>query len=229
MQNNNYSTIFYFIIIIIFIVWNYYLFNYHYLYFINSNYLPSLTTIIVGSIAIFLYLKQKNDFKRDAANIILMEIRDAENKINIIKSGKMVTVEEILLPTNNWVKYNYLFISDLDRDELDLINNFYNQCVLIDKSLSQLSLTKQLEQKSSYIHQKIVQIAWEKSQLQDDNQKIQDIFNKEKNKFLNLIQNDKYAFIATVPQESIITASNNINSITTSSAGIKLKNIAKIS
>ena len=54
---------------------------------LNSNFFIALTTLLVGSFAIFLYLKRKNDFKREAANILLMEIRNAEQMIDKYING----------------------------------------------------------------------------------------------------------------------------------------------
>ena len=107
----------------------------------NSNFFIAIIALIVGGFAIGLYIVQKKDYKRDVANIILMEIRRAERVSDQIKlSGIRISENmENLLPTNNWVGNNYLFIRDLDRDELDLVNNFYNQCSIIDSSLSQMS------------------------------------------------------------------------------------------
>lgn len=82
--------------------------------FFNDN--IGLVTLIVGGVAIYLYTQQKKDYKRDAASIILMEIRHAEKIIDQLKQGG--STEPVLLPTNNWTKYNYLFIKDLDRERI---------------------------------------------------------------------------------------------------------------
>lgn len=154
-----------------------------------------------------------------------MEIRQAEKIIDQLKQGGFS--EPVLLPTNNWSKYNYLFIKDLDRDELDLINSFYNQCVVIDKALLQMSITFQLEQKSGYIHQALVQMAKDESEkITDSKTNMQNFFNK-KDSFLRIIENDGYGFNPTAPRSTIMVALNNLVKITTSTSGSKLKKISQ--
>ena len=190
--------------------------------FLNSNFFVGLITLIVGVSAIGLYIRQKWDYKRDAASIILMEARHAEKIIEQMKLvGVSVSVStDALLPTNNWPKYNYLFIKDLDRDELDLINNFYNQCSMIDNALTQMGLSKQLEAKTGYIHEALTQIA-------SGSIGTADYENKKKN-FLDLIQNDPYVFQPTAPINLIGKSLGNLSNITTSTAGARLKRIAKM-
>jgi len=47
--------------------------------FFNSN--IGVVTLLVGLFAIYLYLKQKKDYKKNAAKLILQEVRYAEQKI----------------------------------------------------------------------------------------------------------------------------------------------------
>jgi len=188
----------------------------------NSNLFLAVITVLVGFIAYLLYRKQKKDYKRDAASIVLMEIRNAERVIERMKSqGVQISssVEEIL-PTNHWVKYNYLFMKSLDKDELDLVNNFYNKCSVIDKALSQMSTSRQLEQKGGYIHQAIVQIAKEAISEAD-------LQNKKKI-FLAIIQKEGWSFRPNAPIDTIVKTLNSLDKITTSTAGSKLKRIAKL-
>lgn len=196
--------------------------NFKFIGFFNSNFFIALITFLVGSFAICLYIKQKRDYKCDAASIILMEIRHAERAIERMKASAVETsgAPSVLLPTNNWVKYNYLFIKDFDRDELDLVNNFYNQCSVIDYALSQISISKQLEQKGSHIHNALVLIAKDSLSKAD--------FDNKKNNFLEIIQKDPYAFRPAAPIATIIQGLNSLAGITTSTAGSKLKKIARM-
>ena len=126
---------------------------------LNSNFLSVVATIFAALVAYIIWIFQKRSDKRDIAQIILMEIRNAEKNIISMNGNKILNPDIILLPTNNWVRKNYLFINDLDTDEFDLINNFYNKCSLIDKSLSQLDTGIQLDQKSNHIQNKLSEIA----------------------------------------------------------------------
>ena len=138
-----------------------------------------------------------------------MEIRNAELTIGAINKGLAINSNIVLVPTNTWIKNNYLFIDDLDRDDLDLLNNFYNNCALIDKSLSQLSIASQLEQKSNHIHQKLVEMAenltrtWQTDLIGQDLNNTKNLFIAQKNNFLKIIQSDGYSFSPDSPKMEI--------------------------
>ena len=105
--------------------------------FING-FLMALTTYIgavtlaVGLIAVYLYLKQKKTNKREAALLILQEIRYAEQRVRNFRSYKSYAFNEKLLPTNSWHKNIHLFVKDLSETELDLISNFFSSAVYLD-------------------------------------------------------------------------------------------------
>ncbi len=189
---------------------------------INSNLYTAIAAFLVGLFAIFLYIKQKEDQKRDVANLIIAEIRQAERLINQFKKdGVTNSISYKLLPTNNWIKYNYLFIKDLDQDEIEQINNFYNHCFILDKAIDQISISHELENKSRAIHHFISLIA--KESLGNEQ-----VFNTNRDNFLGLIQKDKFVFMPDAPTKAIAQALSNISFITTSTVGAKLKKIARI-
>ena len=190
--------------------------------FFNSSFFLAFITFCVGGFAIFLYIKQKRDYKSDATNIILMEIRDAEIEVRQMKTSGVQISNTIkkLLPTNNWSKYNYLFIKDLDRDELDLVNTFYNQCSAIDSALSQASMSRQIENKGNNIQDMLVQIAKDSISSAD--------YELKKKNFLEIIEREAYVFKPNAPLNTIAQGLNGMALITTSTAGDKLKKIAKM-
>lgn len=96
-----------------------------------------IITLLVGLVAILVYYKQKADRKRDAARLILQEIRYAEQRIRIAKdrSGEYQLSERIL-PTNNWSNNIHLFIRKLEETEIDTISRFYAKCLLIDRIIT---------------------------------------------------------------------------------------------
>jgi len=180
-----------------------------------------LVTLVVGGYALFIYIKQKVDYRRDAANIILMEIRSAEAVISHIKSTGILNLNYQILPSNSWYKYNYLFIKKLDKDEIDILNNFYNQCELLDKMLCQVnSLPQQLKDKGCHIQKYLTNIAKEALSEAD--------YNIKRTLFLEIVNKEKYWFEPEAPKEAIRNTLNNINFITTTTSGQKLKKIARI-
>lgn len=104
-----------------------------------SYYSNPLSTIFVGLVALIVYYKQKIDNKKDAANILLLEIESAEKSLkptreNLEKNGTLIS-EIFLMPNESWSKYKYLFVKDFTAEEWDTIADFYNYCKLYDDSV----------------------------------------------------------------------------------------------
>ena len=77
-----------------------------------------------------------------------------------------------------------------------------------------------MEQKGSYIHESLVKIAKDAISQAD--------FENKKKNFLDIILRDGYAFTPDAPIKTVLNTLNNLGGITTSTAGAKLKRIAKI-
>ena len=122
---------------------------------LNSNLLSPLTTLIVGGFAIGLYIKQKIDQEKDAARLILQEIRYAEQQIRVARtiSGGNYPLADKLLPTNSWHSNIHLFVGKLNEAEIDIISRFYSNAAYIDVVISKISDYKNslMVQKSSSI------------------------------------------------------------------------------
>lgn len=104
--------------------------------------ISSSVTIVTASIAIFLYYKGKRDSKRDAANMIYLELLDAERKIKNIKNSTNIS-DDIgpIMKHESWTKWKYLFVKNFDRDEWDSISEFYEKCMLYDEAIISNSAT----------------------------------------------------------------------------------------
>lgn len=108
--------------------------------FLNSNFFNALIVFFVGGFAILLYVKQKREYKRDAAKLILQEIRYAEQQIkNAREMGARYYLANRLLPTNNWNNNIHLFIKELKETEIDLISKFYSQTTYLDTIIKKIS------------------------------------------------------------------------------------------
>lgn len=119
-----------------------------------------VVTLFVGLSAYILFLKQKNDKKRDAAKIIFLEIQRAVEAINIIKDGQptigiqSLPYEIKTLPTENWSKSKYLFINDFKPEQWLDINKFYDLCKLFDEAINfnNSYIEKNYDQYRTHIH-----------------------------------------------------------------------------
>jgi hypothetical protein len=100
----------------------------------------ALATLLVGLYAFTLYKKQKDDIKKDAANILLLELQNAEKVLKLAqrsleKTPADIPYDAITMPTESWSKNKYLFVTDFDNNEWEAISNFYSACSLFDESV----------------------------------------------------------------------------------------------
>ncbi len=98
-----------------------------------------LITIFVGLFAILLYWKARKDNRKDAAKLILQEIRYADQKVRNYRTYSSYNFTEKILPTNSWNKNINLFIRALTESELDLISKFFSSATYLDEVIKSIS------------------------------------------------------------------------------------------
>ena len=108
----------------------------------NSNQLVLVTNVIIGLIGLtvlYIYRKQKADEKKDAANIILLEIQNAEKLLKQSKNQLYKPIPELLntlvMEQESWNRYKYLFVADLDKIQWSAITDFYSSCKKFDEAV----------------------------------------------------------------------------------------------
>ncbi len=179
-----------------------------------------LATIVAGFIALVVYLLHKRDEKINAARIILSEIRNAEQQISRIKDDGVISDFSSILPFNSWKKHAHLFVKVFDRDELDLVNNFYISCTLAETEINRLKsfLPLAMEEKAKALQRQLIDLAKEEKENYENIKK--DIH--------ELVHKEDYWFLPNAPKEKLLHYLSNIQLITTTTAGKKLKDIAKL-
>jgi hypothetical protein len=123
----------------------------------------SIVTFAVGAVAFSTYFLQKKDEKRKAAIIALSEIRQAESAISTLreKRGEIGDFTSVL-PKSRWQENKHLFAAELDRDELDALNKFYQSCALVEEKISFVKKSKEIALEEKFrIHQKMRAEAYE--------------------------------------------------------------------
>ncbi len=199
--------------------------------FLNSNLLQTIAVLGTVLVAYRIYLAQKRDTKRDAANIILSEIRHAERLISDFRrDGISIKVyPQLFMPRSSWGKYKHLFIKDFDDDDINAVDDFYNRCVYIDKALAQLSIASQLEQKANAIHALLPEIAWDvvkNTQEPRNEELLRNEYDSKKKITMQLVDPEPYIFSPSAPKGTIVQALQGLVLITSSNVGSKLKKIA---
>jgi len=212
--------------------------------FISHDYVNATVAGIVGLFIFVIYYKQKLDNKRDAANILLLELQNAERQIKQIKeslaANKGLPQDIFTMPNENWSKYSYLFVKDLERNEWDKISDFYNKCKLLDQAVEyNNSFFQKNEQEIRINTQRI--IADYTKEYKDKIQKTNNKATKTKlqaemsikiNEFINEYRslnttnpNAMYYPVKPIADANIYMSSLGIN-ISLTSIGIKLKKIS---
>ncbi len=114
--------------------------NFDIIKFLNSGFFIALITFCVGFFAIYLYQKQQKDNKKNAAELILQEVRYAEQQIKIAKiNGHNFYLADKLLPTNSWHANIHLFVKNFKESEIDVISKFYSHAAYLDIVISKIS------------------------------------------------------------------------------------------
>lgn len=99
----------------------------------------NLATPIVGTVALVVYWLNKRSDKRNAATIVLMDIRHAEQVVqSILEKGAVDTLVKNIISENNCSKYKHLFASDFSQDDFLAFNRFFESCVDISEARTRM-------------------------------------------------------------------------------------------
>lgn len=115
----------------------------------NSSFFIGCITAAAATVTLFVYRRQKSDYIRDAASIILIEIQKAEELLTDARRAYVQTKSEDadrikfpeklrVMETDSWEKYRYLFARVIPDEVWSEINNFYVNCRLFDASLQRI-------------------------------------------------------------------------------------------
>lgn len=130
--------------------------------FFNSTFFFALVTGATGSVAIWIYYKQKAEKKQQIATVLVNEIRNAESSITTIRQqlDKEKLADVSVLPKNTWKEYSYLFSNDFDQDENKQINTFYYNAEKVHKIVYEGSYLKlffmEVGQRANAIQKKLI-------------------------------------------------------------------------
>jgi hypothetical protein len=101
-----------------------------------------VVTFFVGLFAYLFYIIGRADKKRDAAKLILQEIRYADQKVKNYRTYNSYNFTEKILPTNSWNNNINLFIRNLTESEFDLISKFFSSAAYLDDVIKSIADTR---------------------------------------------------------------------------------------
>lgn len=122
----------------------------NYLNMTESDYFMGLITLIVGLFVFVVYLSRRRDYRKDAANVILGEVRAAQDSLKRVQehvarfqaeNDPLVEIgllpsDIVLMPDQSWSKYKHLFTRKMDRHTYDSLANFYEKTIAYDRAVS---------------------------------------------------------------------------------------------
>lgn len=208
--------------------------------------ITSVITIIVGLVAIGVYIWQKHDNKKLAANAILFEIKNAERSIKEARNNlkkDFLSEELFTMKYESWSKYRHLFVKDFDRDGWDTITDFYNKCQLFDEAVTYNKTFFQKNEEQIRINKQRVVADYTKeavdaiSQVNDDDPGKEEMAVKiteefiDKTKRFDATYMGRQDLVMYNPQKPINDAKiylADLKLISNTSIGTKLKKVAKI-
>lgn len=203
--------------------------------FFNSNTFVALSTLLVGSVAFIVYKIQQKDFKKDAANAILLEMKSAERSLRVVKENinkDILAADTQVMHYESWSKHKYLFVRDLDRDEWDLITDFYAKCQLIDEAVkyNNSSFWNDVEQIRANKQRVLADITKEHIGIPEEKRNAAE-FIKTAEDFdkIYMVRQGQFGYNPQKPINDVRLYLTNLNiQITQTTIGMKLKRLAKI-
>ena len=196
--------------------------------FWDSNLLQTIIIFVAGISVFIIYIIRVRDERSRAATILIMEIREIEGALKklleIISSKRNFYHSTPIIKENSWGKYKFLFIKCLDQDEYSLISEFYSTACRIEEE--RLILIKQtitsFEAKCRAFHESVDTTAKQKYDNSDEE------FLGICEKIVKKVCLPTPTYHSTEPQGLMNLLLQNIKYITTSTACLKIKKIARI-
>ncbi len=181
----------------------------------------SVVTLIVGGTALFSYWFSKKHEERNAAIVIIMDIRHAESVvISILEKGFVDKNTKDVLKENNWSKYKHLFASKLSQDDFIAFNRFFDSCVEMSDARKKIRETfyNNLNIKAEIMQQKILSV--EGINTPDGK--------KKRLQIIQQINNEDYVFEPNEPKDRILLNLQLMGKLSNTVAFEKLKKVARI-
>lgn len=183
--------------------------------------LESIVTVAVGAIALLVYYLSKRSEKRNAAIIIVMDIRHAEQVIlGVLEKGAIDRFLPSILPENNWGKYKHLFAAYFSYDDFSAFDRFFNGCTEISEARNRLAdaFLASISAKAQIAQQKVLEIPDVES---EDGQ-------KKRWETIQALEKEEYVFEPSEPSNRIFRSFQIMGKLSPTSAFEKLKKIGSI-
>jgi hypothetical protein len=185
------------------------------------NIVNGVITLFVGGVALLVYWLSKRNEKRNAATIIIMDVRHAESVVtSILERGFVDKDTKDVLTENNWKKYKHLFASDFSQDDFVSFNRFFESCAEMSDARNRLKeiFYSGLNAKAVIMQEKVLSI----SELESVEGKA------ERDKIISQINKEFCVFDPSEPRDRIMKSLQLMGRLSNTVAFEKLKSKAGI-
>lgn len=184
--------------------------------FFYSNLFIAIITFLVGTFGFYLYHRRQQDYKRRAARIILLEVRNAEAQLKDARDRIAANSDGWLpehlytMPSNSWNENKHLFVEDFKPNEWQSLNEFYDTCQLFDEAIKHNDSRFPEDEKEirRNVHRATYKYIIECSEKllsagsEEDKQKIVEDFIKFRNHAVELLTDSKFIYIYTPAKQN---------------------------
>lgn len=184
-----------------------------------DQYLNAFVTLVVGFVALVVYLLQKRAELSDASNIILMDIRHAEQALTHLLERQVIDKNiKPLMIDNNWAKYKHLFASRFSQDDFEAFNRFFVACASVSEAHRRMNevFYAGILAKAAYVQQQLMEVNDPES---EDGQIL-------RGKIITRAEKESYLFDPDEPKKIVMNNLSVLSRLSTSVAFHKLSRMA---
>jgi hypothetical protein len=182
----------------------------------NPEYLNAAVTLIVGLVALAVYALTKRSERQNAAMIILMDIRHAEQVVlSILEKGLVDRTMRPILSENNWGKYKHLFAKRFSSDDFAAFNRFFDACVEIEDARRKMV--------DLFYSNLLAKAAISQERMLDLADPVRDAAKSNRTELINIINSENYVYEPQEPLVRILKALQLVGRLSNSVAFEKLK------
>ncbi|MBV8464619.1 MAG: hypothetical protein JO218_01625 [Burkholderiales bacterium] len=185
-----------------------------------ADYLNAVVTLVVGAIALLVYRLTRRAERRNAAIIVLMDIRRAEDVIQAtLQKGFIDMSMRVIMTENNWAKYKHLFADKFSHDDFKAFNLFFDSCYEIEDARRRVRdvFNANLIAKATAVQEMLLR------NLEGDD----GVRKAKRESIIESVNSEEYAFDPREPKKRIFQEILIINKLSGTTAFEKLKRIAE--
>jgi hypothetical protein len=177
-----------------------------------------LVTLVVGLVALLVYILQRRAERKSAAILLIMDIRHAERVITeVLQRNSFDRFMGKVQGATNWEVHKHLFASLLSTDDLVSFNKFFLACSEISEARADMRaiFMSNLNSKAQAAQGRLCSLDPESQGYQIERAKI-----------INVVSAESWVFDPDDPKERIVKSIQVMGRLTHTPGFIRLKKIA---